>query len=139
MLGRGGRALWQKGVWGLKGAQGLKGARGMATGGQTLQESLNMVSQMSEEQRELHEAVAKFAREEIAPHADRIDKENQFPLPLWRKLGDLGILGATAPGSPLLSSPLLSSVFVFETRPTPPPQFHQKSMEGSTLATSCTA
>jgi isovaleryl-CoA dehydrogenase len=44
----------------------------------------------------LREAVAEFARREIAPLAAGIDKDNRFPLPLWRKLGELGVLGLTA-------------------------------------------
>jgi isovaleryl-CoA dehydrogenase len=43
----------------------------------------------------LREAVRHFAAREIAPIAARVDHENQFPLPLWRKLGGLGVLGLT--------------------------------------------
>jgi isovaleryl-CoA dehydrogenase len=44
----------------------------------------------------LREAVAEFARREVAPLAAGIDRENHFPLSLWRKLGGLGVLGLTA-------------------------------------------
>lgn len=44
----------------------------------------------------LVDAVSAFAQQEIAPLAAEIDKTNEFPMPLWRKLGDLGLLGITA-------------------------------------------
>lgn len=37
-----------------------------------------------------------FAASEIAPRAEKIDRENKFPNDLWRKMGDLGFLGITA-------------------------------------------
>lgn len=43
----------------------------------------------------LRESVQQFARKEIAPIAAKIDEENLFPHPLWRKLGDMGLLGIT--------------------------------------------
>ena len=45
----------------------------------------------------LREAVQAFADKEIAPRADLIDRENVFPADLWRKFGDLGLLGITLP------------------------------------------
>ncbi|MBN8942337.1 MAG: isovaleryl-CoA dehydrogenase [Rhizobiales bacterium] len=43
----------------------------------------------------LRDTVANFARAEIAPRAAEIDKTDQFPMDLWKKFGDLGLLGVT--------------------------------------------
>jgi len=43
----------------------------------------------------LRESVRQFAADEIAPRAAEIDRTNQFPSDLWRKMGDLGLLGVT--------------------------------------------
>src|SRR5947208_11174916 len=37
-----------------------------------------------------------FAQTEIAPRAAEIDRSNQFPSDLWKKMGALGLLGVTA-------------------------------------------
>jgi isovaleryl-CoA dehydrogenase len=45
----------------------------------------------------LRETIAQFAASEIAPRAAEIDRSNSFPVDLWRKMGDLGLLGITVP------------------------------------------
>ena len=43
----------------------------------------------------LREAVHDFAKTEISPCAAEIDETNEFPWDMWRKLGDMGLLGIT--------------------------------------------
>ncbi len=43
----------------------------------------------------LRDSVMRFASDEIAPLAAEIDASNEFPMHLWRKMGELGILGVT--------------------------------------------
>ncbi|WP_344798288.1 isovaleryl-CoA dehydrogenase [Litoribacillus peritrichatus] len=43
----------------------------------------------------LRNQVNEFALREIAPIADQVDKSNEFPNELWKKFGDMGLLGVT--------------------------------------------
>ncbi|KSV95100.1 isovaleryl-CoA dehydrogenase [Sinorhizobium sp. GL28] len=44
----------------------------------------------------LRESVRRFAMDRIAPLADETDRNNAFPMQLWREMGELGLLGITA-------------------------------------------
>ncbi len=43
----------------------------------------------------LRDQVASFTAAEVAPIAAEVDKANDFPAPMWKKLGDLGLHGIT--------------------------------------------
>src|SRR6266705_3296883 len=53
--------------------------------------------QLGEDIEALRDAVREFAQAEIAPRAAEIDRSDQFPMDLWRKMGGLGVLGVTVP------------------------------------------
>ena len=44
----------------------------------------------------LQDSIQEFCKREIAPLAEDIDKKNDFPSHLWKKMGELGLLGITA-------------------------------------------
>ncbi|KAN0022526.1 hypothetical protein ACTFIV_006108 [Dictyostelium citrinum] len=46
---------------------------------------------------QLQDSVREFAQNELAPIAADVDKNNLFPHEMWKKMGDLGLLGITAP------------------------------------------
>lgn len=45
----------------------------------------------------LRDSIRQFVIAEIAPLAEKIDRENIFPRVLWPKLGEMGLLGITVP------------------------------------------
>lgn len=51
--------------------------------------------QVSETATMIRDTVANFAQKEIAPLAHEIDSKNEFPNQLWKKMGDMGLLGIT--------------------------------------------
>lgn len=51
----------------------------------------------SEEHKMLRETVRQFVKEEVEPQAHEYDRKEMFNVPLFRKLGDLGLLGITVP------------------------------------------
>ena len=58
---------------------------------------MNWDIQVNEEVDLLRETVQQFAEKNIAPIADDIDRDNEFPKYLWTELGKLGLLGITVP------------------------------------------
>ncbi|NXT29112.1 IVD protein, partial [Syrrhaptes paradoxus] len=62
------------------------------------------VNGLSDEQRQLRQTMTKFCQEHLAPRAQQIDQENEFKgmrasisCEFWKKLGEMGVLGITAP------------------------------------------
>lgn len=53
--------------------------------------------EFSEELEILRKTVASFVLKEIAPIAEEMDRTDEFPHWIWKKLGDLGVLGVTIP------------------------------------------
>ena len=51
--------------------------------------------QLGEDIDALRDTVYEFAQKEIAPRAAQLDKDDQFPMDLWLKMGSLGLLGIT--------------------------------------------
>ncbi|XP_047269963.1 2-methylacyl-CoA dehydrogenase, mitochondrial isoform X2 [Capsicum annuum] len=61
---------------------------------------------LDDTQKQFKESVAKFAQENIAPFAEKIDRTNSFPqeVNLWKLMGDFNLHGITAPaGSDVVS------------------------------------
>ncbi|MCC1492286.1 isovaleryl-CoA dehydrogenase [Cognatishimia sp. F0-27] len=55
----------------------------------------SMSFDLGEDVNALREMVHKWAQERVKPMAAEIDSSNEFPAPLWREMGDLGLLGIT--------------------------------------------
>jgi alkylation response protein AidB-like acyl-CoA dehydrogenase len=53
--------------------------------------------ELTPEQREIQALAREFARAEIEPHAADWDREHRFPVELYPKLGELGLLGVCVP------------------------------------------
>jgi alkylation response protein AidB-like acyl-CoA dehydrogenase len=52
---------------------------------------------LSDEQRLLRDTVRDFARQEVAPVAEELDREHRFPYELVEKMGKLGLMGIPFP------------------------------------------
>ena len=50
---------------------------------------------LGEEINMLRDAVYQMCSKELAPRAEQIDSDNEFPMDMWRKFGDMGLLGIT--------------------------------------------
>lgn len=74
-----------------------------------------MFFRLDDEQREIQELARKFARNEIAPHADQWDEQRHFPRELLQPMAELGLAGLLTPeqygGSAL---PRLTGALIYE-------------------------
>src|SRR5437870_10360170 len=52
---------------------------------------------LTEEQQLIRDTLRSFAREQLAPHAARWDREHTFPREALRRLGELGAMGVVVP------------------------------------------
>lgn len=55
------------------------------------------VSRVPEEIAQLQDMVKSFATKRVAPLAEEIDREDRFPREIFPEMGELGLLGITAP------------------------------------------
>src|SRR5437868_9215222 len=56
-----------------------------------------MLFDLSDDHRLIQETVRDFARNEVAPVAEELDREKRFPYEIVEKLGDLGLMGIPFP------------------------------------------
>jgi isovaleryl-CoA dehydrogenase len=59
--------------------------------------SYDRIIQMDDSQESIKEMARNFCNEEIMPFAQQVDKEDRFDPALWKKMGEQGFLGITAP------------------------------------------
>jgi alkylation response protein AidB-like acyl-CoA dehydrogenase len=58
---------------------------------------MKIESLLNEDQRAIRDLARRFAETEVAPRASAIDRTDEFPVDLYRKMGDLGLLGILLP------------------------------------------
>lgn len=56
-----------------------------------------MTTTLTDEQTEIRDLVRRFARDEVAPLAYEIDRDERFPRESWQRAAELGLLGISAP------------------------------------------
>ncbi|MGC1402410.1 MAG: acyl-CoA dehydrogenase family protein [Thermodesulfobacteriota bacterium] len=52
---------------------------------------------LSDEHRMVRETTRKFAEKELGPLAHEIDEQERFPLEVYKKAGEQGLIGSTIP------------------------------------------
>lgn len=53
----------------------------------------DLSSGLNADQQDLRSTVSTFFQKEVAPLAESTDKNNEFPMHLWEKFGEMGLLG----------------------------------------------
>lgn len=53
--------------------------------------------ELTREQQMVRELARDFAKQEIAPHAEHVDRTGEFPVETFKKMGELGLLGIPFP------------------------------------------
>ncbi len=69
---------------------------------------------LNEEQHLLQETVRAFARDKVAPHADAIDRDAQYPQAMFDALRELGLFALPFPGEFGGTNSMLSSCIAIE-------------------------
>jgi len=75
----------------------MKGFKKMAALSTRSFSSYDNIIQMDELQKSMKDMARDFSKAEIEPFAEKIDREDHMDISLWRKMGDQGFLGITAP------------------------------------------
>lgn len=55
------------------------------------------IAGFTDAQEQLRGGVEQFCAAELGPRAAQVDRDNQFPGDMWKKMGEFGLLGVTAP------------------------------------------
>jgi short/branched chain acyl-CoA dehydrogenase len=61
--------------------------------------------ELTDEQRLLRDTVRDFARQEVAPVAEELDRTKSFPYELVAKMGELGLMGIPFPSGTAAAAP----------------------------------
>lgn len=70
---------------------------GWGAGGVKGQEARRMNFDLTEPQRQIRDLAREFAEREVAPRAAEIDRTDEFPWDLYRRMAELDLLGMTVP------------------------------------------